>query len=91
MGRGGGHNLLDQNSALFVCDFVISRVEERVRSAEQAGDEGARSFALGSRRLVQQMRRDFVERPWARREVSNYVLRSAWLYREHPEFRSWWG
>jgi hypothetical protein len=84
--------VLGQNSHLrVVCDFVIRRLDERISSAERAGDEGARSFAWGSRRLVEQMRADLVERPWTHREVGNYLLRAARRYCEHPEFCSWWG
>lgn len=84
--------MLDRNSAVLeACDFVISRIDETVYIAEQVGDEGARSFALGSRRLMQQMRVDLDGRPWASHEVSNYVLRLARLYRDHPDFRSSWG
>lgn len=86
------HNVLGQNAHLLeVCDFVSSRLDDRVRCAEQAGDEDARRFAEGSRRVVEQMRHDLGERPWAHREVGNYLLRIARLDRAHPQFRSWWG
>jgi hypothetical protein len=36
------------------------------------------------------LRRDVEDRPWARREVGDFLLRSARLWRHHPHFRVWW-
>jgi hypothetical protein len=74
-----------------VGDFVARRLDEEIRSADEAGDKPALSFALGSRELLAEVARDVDARPWARREVANYLFRAARLYRGHPDFQHWWG
>ena len=74
-----------------VAEFVALRIDDELRRADEAGDKQVVSYVHGSRDLVAAMRRDIDARPWARSEVANYLFRTARLYREHPEFRSWWG
>lgn len=83
--------MLDNRELLLeVSGFVERRLEEEICLAEDSGDNAACSFALVSRRLVADMRRDIDARPWALGEIGNYLLRTARLYRPHPEFRPWW-
>lgn len=72
-------------------EFVSRRLQERVRLAEEAEDEAARGFLVGSCEIVARMGEDIAARPWALGEVSNYLLRAAVRYRRHPEFQAWWG
>jgi hypothetical protein len=71
--------------------FVVHRIDEDARAAEQTGDDRARSYAQWRRDLFTQLRRDVDERPWAHAEVGNFLRREAQLYRDHPDFREWWG
>lgn len=83
--------MVDATTLREVAEFVALRVDEELRRADEAGDKSALSYARGSAGLVATMRRDIDERPWARAEVGSYLLRTARLYREHPDFRVWWG
>ena len=71
-------------------EFLIRRLDEQIRIAEETGDEAARASAQGSRRILTGMGRDLVDRPWGRPEVSRFLLRAASRYRRHPEFRQAW-
>lgn len=73
-----------------VSAFLARRIDEEIRRADEAGDKAALAFARGSRELLDDVTRDIDARPWARSEVANYLIRSARLHREHPDFPHWW-
>lgn len=70
--------------------FVLARLDDRIKLAEDADDELGRTFAVTSRRIVVQLGQDFSGRPWAHDEVENFLLRSARRYRRHPDFSPRW-
>lgn len=72
-------------------EFVVRRLDERIRLAEEAGDKAAHDFALGSRRIMVRIGQDLTERPWGHPEMSRFLLRAASRYRRHPEFQQRWG
>lgn len=74
-----------------LCSFVERRLAEEVMIADDVGDDAAHSFAQTSRKLAAEMRREIDERPWAREEIGNYLLRAARQYLAHLDFRPWWG
>lgn len=74
-----------------VGDFLAHRIDDEIRAADEAGDKTAISYAIGSRELLSRAVRDIDARPWARREVANFLLRWARLHRTHPDFQYWWG
>jgi hypothetical protein len=82
--------VVDQIALRELGDFVNARVAEDVTRAEQTGDKAALSYYEGSRVIFAALRRDVEDRPWARREVGDFLLRSARLWRHHPHFRVWW-
>ncbi|MFC6288198.1 hypothetical protein ACFP3Q_14070 [Nocardioides sp. GCM10027113] len=82
--------MADQITLQELSEFVTARVADDVRRAEEAGDKAALSWYEGTRVVVDQVRRDVEERPFARDEVGRYLMRSARLYRDHPDFRLWW-
>jgi hypothetical protein len=71
--------------------FVEQRINEDIRVAEGVGYDRAISYAQWRRDLHAQLRRDIDERPWAKEEVGNFLRREAALYRDHPDYREWWG
>ena len=83
--------MLERSTLHDIGQFVMARIDDEVRRADEAGDKPALSYALGSRDVVAAIRRDIDARPWARDEVSRYLLRTARLHRRHPEYREWWG
>lgn len=71
-------------------DFVLARLEDRVRLAEEAGDSLDRSFALASREFLLALGHDISARPWTHDELERFLLRSARRYRRHPDFHENW-
>lgn len=67
--------------------FVRARVAERVRSARDSEDNLAASFDSGTLGMLELLRVDIVERPWASAELANFLLRMAHRYRRHPDHR----
>lgn len=82
--------VVDATTLREVAEFVALRIDDELRRADESGDKHALSWARGSADLVTTMRRDLDARPWARAEVGTYLVRTAQLYREHPEYRVWW-
>lgn len=83
--------VIDRSTLHEVGEFVAHRIDDDVRRADRAGDRHALSYAIGRRDLVAAFRHDIDARPWARAEVGRYLLRTARLYRGHPDYREWWG
>ena len=71
--------------------FVEQRINDDVFAAERIGDDRTLAYARWRRDLHADFRRDIDERPWAGREVGNFLRREAALYRDHPDYQEWWG
>jgi len=74
-----------------LASFVQQRINEDVRTAEAVGYERGLDYARRRLAMHAEFQADIDERPWARGEVGNYLHREARLYRDHPDFREWWG
>jgi hypothetical protein len=88
--RRGYLVVTEQTTLRELGSFVAQRIAEDVSAAERGGDPRAVSYAQWRRDLGAQFQRDVEERPWAQKEVGNFLRREAQLYRDHPEFRDWW-
>ncbi len=88
--HGGEAVVVDRATLHELGDFVARRIDDELRRADESGDRAALSRARASRDLLTTMRRDLDERPWAHREIGNYLLRAARIRSDHPEFRFWW-
>ena len=82
--------VIDRSALHEVGDFLAHRIDDDVRHADRSGDGRALSYAIGRRDLLAVFRRDIDSRPWAHAEVGRYLLRTARLYRGHPDYREWW-
>ncbi len=69
--------------------FVVERTHEAVRDAEARGDELARRFALGSRRILDGMHGDLAARTLAAEPAVGYLVRAADRFGDHPELPRW--
>lgn len=82
--------MVDRRTLQELADFVGRRADDDLRRAHRTGDVVGREWAAVRRELVVRMRRDLDERPYARAEVGNYLLRAARIRRDHPDFRDSW-
>ena len=76
--------MVDTSTLQHVGERLARRFEEDVRLADERGDKAMLEWSLRSLEIVEEMRRDLRRRPWARREVGGYLLRTARLHLDGP-------